>query len=203
MTDQNKTAIMMIVDRSGSMRPLSQDVVGGFNQFVEEQKKEPGDATLTLVQFDHEYEVVYVNKPLSEVPSLVHQPRGGTALLDAVGRGIVELGEALAKEPEDKRPGKVIVVIMTDGEENSSNEWTNEQIKEKITEQREKYSWEFVFTGANVDSFSVANAMGIQHAAAYTCDVAGVANNFGAISRGVSSYRSGRGYDSSEDSSDA
>ena len=141
--NDNKTAIMVVLDRSGSMQPLTKDVCGGFDTFVAEQKKLPGEATLTLVQFDHEYEIVYVNKPLDEVPPLTHIPRGSTALLDAVGRGIGELGSALDKQPEDERPGKVIVVIMTDGQENASQEWTREKLRKLIKEQREKYSWEF------------------------------------------------------------
>lgn len=192
----DRTAIMVVLDRSGSMASISDDVRGGFDAFVAEQRKEPGEATLTLVQFDTAYEVVYINRPLAEVPPLVHVPRGSTALLDALGRGIVELGEALAKVDEADRPGRVIVVVMTDGHENASREYSRERIAAMVKEQRETYSWEFVFTGANVDAFAEARGLGIAHAAGYAATSKGVADNLRGVSRGVSSYRSGGGYQS-------
>ncbi len=194
MTDQNKTAILVVLDRSGSMANLSNDVRGGFDTFVEEQRKHPGEATLSLVQFDTVYDIVYLNRSLDKVPPLVHEPRGGTALLDAVGRGVTELGEALAALPEAERPGKVIVVIMTDGEENSSEEWRVDTLKAKITELRETYSWEFVFTGAGIDAFAAAQGLGIKHAVNVAHDGVAVSDNFAGVSRGVSGYRSGGGY---------
>ncbi len=199
MTDPNKTAILVVLDRSGSMNTITDDVVGAFAAFVKEQREQPGSATLSLVQFDTEYEEVYLNKPLDEVPlPLVHQPRGGTALFDAMGKGIVNLGAKLASQPEDERPSKVIVVTMTDGYENSSKEWTQESLKAKIEEQRSKYNWEFVFTAANIDAHEYAQNLGIAHSANFVANSAGVQGNIGGMSRGISSYRKGTGYDVSE-----
>jgi hypothetical protein len=118
------------------------------------------------VQFDTEYEFVHRAKPIEGVPEYVLTPRGGTALLDAVGRAINETGERLAAMPEAHRPGLVVFVVMTDGEENSSREFSKSQIKEKISHQQDKYGWQFVFLGANQDAFAEAGSMGMQAQAA-------------------------------------
>ena len=160
------TDITLVVDRSGSMEAIRQDAMGGVNRFILDQAEKPGDAVLTLVQFDTEYEFVHRAKPIKGIPQYVLTPRGGTALLDAVGRAINETGERLAAMPEANRPGLVVFVVMTDGEENSSREFTKKQIKEKISHQQEKYGWQFVFLGANQDAFAEAGAMGMQAQAA-------------------------------------
>lgn len=199
MTDVNKTAILMIIDRSGSMGGISDDVVGGFNAFVEEQRKLPGEASLTLVQFDDKYERNYLNMPLSDVPPMVHKPRGLTALYDAIGRGVTELGEHLATVPEDHRPRQVIVVIMTDGHDNRSREWSLAQVKALVEQQREKYNWEFVFTGANIDAFGVGAGLGVVHNASFQATGKGVRKQLQGVSVGVTSYRSGGGYNTAEE----
>ncbi len=130
------TDITLVVDRSGSMQEIQSDAEGGVNAFIEKQAEEPGEALLTLVQFDTEYEFVHKGVPIEKVPKYELAPRGMTALLDAVGRAINETGERLAKMPEPDRPGLVIFVIMTDGMENSSKEFTKSQIKEMIEEQQ-------------------------------------------------------------------
>lgn len=160
------TDIMLVVDRSGSMEAIRQDAMGGVNRFILDQAEKPGEAVLTLVQFDTEYEFVHRAKPIKGVPEYVLTPRGGTALLDAVGRAINETGERLAAMPEANRPGLVVFVVMTDGEENSSREFRKSQIKEKISHQQDKYGWQFVFLGANQDAFAEAGAMGMQAQAA-------------------------------------
>src|SRR5437879_5693749 len=111
MTNQNLTHIVAILDRSGSMMSIREDMQGGFNNFIAEQAKTPGEVRVSLYQFDTEYDTVYENKPLAEVPALVLEPRGGTALLDAVGRTITTVGQKLAQLDEDDRPGLVVVVI--------------------------------------------------------------------------------------------
>jgi hypothetical protein len=159
------TDITVVMDRSGSMQACRADTEGGFNSFVESQKKLPGSANLTLVQFDTEYDFVHRGVPIQNVPPFTLVPRGNTALLDAVGRAIVETGERLAALPEADRPGLVTFVIVTDGQENSSREFNLAQIREKITHQRDVYKWQFTFLGANSDAFADAGEMGIPMAA--------------------------------------
>jgi len=155
------TDITLVVDRSGSMQAIRQDAEGGVNAFIAEQAKEPGEALLTLVQFDTEYEFVHRGAPIRQVPEYELVPRGMTALLDAVGRAINETGERLAKMDEADRPGLVVFVVMTDGEENSSKEFSKAQIKQMIQHQQEKYQWHFTFLGANQDAFAEAAAIGV------------------------------------------
>lgn len=146
------------------MAAIARDAIGGFNTFLEEQKKVKGEATLTFVQFDTEYEVVHENKPLDDVPALdqkTFQPRGATALLDAIGRTIDDTGRRLSNMPEPNRPDQVIVAILTDGEENSSRQYNLSKVKEMITHQMDKYQWEFFFLGANQDAFAEAGKIGI------------------------------------------
>lgn len=155
------TEIVLVVDRSGSMATVCIDAENGINHFIEEQKKAPGEANFTLVQFDTHYDFVAKGVPIEDAPEYVLVPRGWTALLDAVGRAISETGERLASLPEDQRPGIVIVMIVTDGHENSSTEYTFSQIKEMISHQREKYNWHFNFLGADESAFDVADSIGI------------------------------------------
>ncbi len=160
------TDITLVVDRSGSMETIRADAEGGINEFIRRQAQEPGETLLTLVQFDTEYEFVHRGVHIGDVPCYELVPRGMTALLDAVGRAINETGERLSKMAEEDRPGLVIFVIMTDGLENSSHEFTKSQIKEMIQRQQEVYSWRFTFLGANQDAFAEAHEMGMQLAAA-------------------------------------
>src|SRR5688500_418004 len=158
------TDITVVLDRSGSMAAVADDTIGGFNQFLLDQKRAPGDGVLTLVQFDNEYEFVHTAKPLGEVPPLSSAtfiPRGSTALLDAIARAIGETHERLVKTDETQRPGTVIFVILTDGHENSSREATVEMVFARITEQQEKRGWKFIFLGANQDAIKSAARLGI------------------------------------------
>jgi ADP-heptose:LPS heptosyltransferase len=176
-----KSEIICIIDRSGSMASISNDAIGGFNTFLEEQRKVPGEATLTFVQFDTEYEIVHENKPLQNVPELNHdtyQPRGMTALLDAVGRTIDDTGRRLANMPEGSRPEKVIIAILTDGEENSSRKYDLGKVRELIKHQKDNYQWEFIFLGANQDAFAEAAKIGIDAKDSF---------NFAATEKGVRS----------------
>lgn len=157
----NLTDITLVIDRSGSMEEIRSDAEGGVNGFIKAQAEEPGEALLTLVQFDTEYEFVHRGVPIRDVPVYKLVPRGMTALLDAVGRAINETGERLAKESEVDRPGLVIFVVMTDGQENSSHEFNKTQIKEMIERQQSGYNWHFTFLGANQDAFAEAGGMGI------------------------------------------
>ncbi|HEV3384770.1 MAG TPA: vWA domain-containing protein [Gemmata sp.] len=158
---QDLTDIVVVLDRSGSMQACKDDAEGGLNAFVEEQKKRPGRAVFTLVQFDTEYEFVHRGEPISGIPPFSLVPRGWTALLDAVGRAIAETGDRLARTPETERPGLVAFVIITDGQENSSKEFNKEQIKQMIQHQSDAYKWQFTFLGANQDAFAEAGGIGI------------------------------------------
>jgi uncharacterized protein YegL len=189
------TEIICIIDRSGSMSIIRDDAIGGFNTFLEEQKKIPGEASLTLVQFDTEYEIVHENKHLTDVPPLTiasYIPRGATALLDAIGKTIDSVGLRLSNTPKDKLPAKVIVAILTDGEENSSKQYTNEKIKSMIEHQTEKYSWEFIFLGANQDAFATAGMYGIPviNTVSFVSTGAGVRDAYTQMSNITTSYRS-------------
>jgi uncharacterized protein YegL len=166
------TDITLVVDRSGSMQARREDAEGGVNSFIEQQAKEPGEAVLTLLQFDTEYELVHNGVPVQDVPAYELVPRGMTALLDAVGRAINETGARLAKMKEAERPGLVIFVINTDGLENSSREFTKTQIKEMIEHQQKQYKWHFTFLGADQDAFAEAGGLGIPRAssAAFSSD---------------------------------
>ncbi|MGW5477634.1 VWA domain-containing protein [Streptomyces sp. NPDC004008] len=162
MTNSNWRHIAVILDRSGSMQAVKSDTEGGLRAFLEAQHEAPGSTTVSLYQFDDQYQAVYENTPLALVPDFTLQPRGMTALLDAVGRTVTTLGEQLADMPEDDRASEVIVVILTDGHENASREYTLTQIKDLITEQQTAYGWKFVFLGADQDAFAAAADIGIR-----------------------------------------
>jgi hypothetical protein len=168
---KNKTDITIILDRSGSMESVKQDTIGGFNSFLSEQQKVEGEASLSLVQFDDQYEVVYEDRDIDAAGRLTEstfQPRGSTALFDAVGRTINSVGQRLAALPEEERPDKVLLVIMTDGFENASQEFTAAKVSEMINHQRSVYKWEFMFIGANQDAVLSAHEIGIPAAASLT-----------------------------------
>ncbi len=187
-----KTEILIITDRSGSMATIASDVIGGYNTFIEEQKKVPGEAKVTFTQFDTEYQVVYAGKSLPDVPKLDSEtfiPRGGTALLDAIGRTLNEQGHRITSEAWAEL---VIVCILTDGEENSSHEFTRDRIKE-MTGHAEKNGWKFVYLGANQDSFQVAKGLGMAGAITqnYAANAQGTAQAYASTSDSVRSLRTG------------
>lgn len=162
------TKIIFVVDRSGSMQTVASDMIGGFNKFIKTQKENKvGECTVTFNQFDDIFESVYKNVLVENVKDLddkTYVPRNMTALYDAVGRTIDEVGEELANLPEDQRPEKVLVVILTDGLENASEKFTRQDIQKKIKHQTETYKWEFIYIGANQDSWAVGEGLGISGA---------------------------------------
>lgn len=195
MTNQNLTEIVAIVDRSSSMAPLQVETILGFNTFLADQKKQPGEAVFTLATFSDDYRLVYDAVPLKSVPDLnksTYNPGGWTALLDAVGNTCNAVGARLASTKEEDRPSKVLVLIMTDGEENRSRTFTHENIRDIISHQRDKYSWEFVFIGANQDAITAGAAIGVDanHSYNFVATAAGSASLFSSISGGTSDYRS-------------
>lgn len=191
---KNKTDITIILDRSGSMESVKTDTIGGFNSFLEGQRKIEGEAALSLVQFDDQYEAVYTDRDINIADKLTDatfQPRGMTALYDAVGRTINTVGQRLAALTENERPDKVLLVIMTDGFENSSREFNAAKIAEMINHQRSVYKWEFMFIGANQDAVLSAKEIGLPtHAAlTYAPNAAGTKAVYSAMMEKVANYR--------------
>jgi len=162
--------ITLVVDRSGSMTSCLVEAQGGINAFIKDQQSKPGDALFSLMQFDTVHEWVYTSSPIKTVNEYTLHPRGMTALLDSVGTTINETGKRLESVSEDQRPGLVIVAIITDGQENSSHEFTKAKIKEMIEHQSSQYNWQFTFLGADQDAFAEAQAIGIHAAATMNYD---------------------------------
>jgi hypothetical protein len=190
VTDPNYRHYILIVDRSGSMDIIKDDAQGGIRQFVKEQDKLPGKATISLYQFDTEHDHVHSFAPLSDAAQYELVPRGGTALLDACGFAVQHEGEKLNQLPEDERPGKVIVLITTDGRENSSREYSKAEVKKLITRQQDKYGWAFSYIGANQDSFTEAGAIGIPQMSTmdYASSSVGTQSAYGSASAAASRY---------------
>lgn len=191
---KQSTHIVAILDKSGSMKSVWEDTIGGYNTFLEEQKKVPGKKTITLVQFSSGCETTYSDIPLEHVANLTKEtycPSGWTALNDSIAKTINNVGYKMAGLPENERPSKIIVLIMTDGQENWSKEFSGQlglkRVGEMVKHQQEKYSWSFVFVGSNIDSFSTASGYGIHstHAINYVSTPAGTYNAFKSMSRGV------------------
>jgi hypothetical protein len=158
------TEIVCIIDRSGSMAQVKDEAISGFNSFLEDQVAVPGEAALTLVRFDTEYEIMHNGTPITQVPMLDEnsfEPRGMTALYDAIGRTIDDVGGRLSKTPEAQWPAHVIVAILTDGLENASSDYTCNRIRTMIEHQQSTYNWDFVYLGANQNAFAESRRMGL------------------------------------------
>ncbi len=183
MTNPDVTLIAALLDRSGSMESIADDTRGGFDAYIAAQRGQPGTTVVTLAQFDDRYDVVYQNRPVDEVPPLTLEPRGRTALLDAIGRFVTEVGSALAGLPERDRPGDVTVLVMTDGHENASVEWTKDAVRQLVSQQETVYGWDFVFLGANMDAIDVGAGLGFAPGKSLTYDSspAGVGGAFAAV----------------------
>lgn len=191
------TDLTVILDRSGSMQGIAADMCGGFDQLIKDQRKLPGKCLVSLRQFDHEQETVYVGKSVHEVPPLELIPRGNTALYDAVGLAVVETGERLRGLPEQERPAKVLVIVITDGHENYSTEYRGAQgasrIKNMIDHQRQVYGWQFIYLGADPTAHAHAADLGIRVASNYTPSPKGSHVVNAMLSNAVGAYRSHSG----------
>lgn len=190
------TELIVILDASGSMMRRKQDVIGGFNQLIDDQRLQPGRCVVTVVQFSSfgKQRTIVNRKTPSEVAYLTdagYRPGGWTALHDAMGSVIDEAGTHLANLPGCDRPGKVIVAVITDGEENHSQEYTVSQVRDKVSHQQDVYSWEFLFTGANQDAVLKGQSLGIRKdfSATYQDSKGGYAETFRGISLATSSLR--------------
>ena len=190
------TELVFILDRSGSMAGLEKDTIGGFNSLIEKQRKEPGAAVVSTVLFDNESEVIHDRLPLERILPMTDKEyyvRGCTALLDAVGGAIHHIGNVHKYAREEDRPEKTLFVITTDGMENASRRYDYERVRKMIRRQKERYGWEFIFLGANIDAAAEAGRFGIapERAANYHCDEAGTALNYEVISDVVCAVRMG------------
>ena len=194
--NDNLTDITVILDKSGSMKSVRNDTIGGFNAFLKSQKEAPGEAVITLVQFSNSYNPIYAGIPVAEAPELTlatYVPGGGTALLDAIGRTMEEAGARIAAMDEELRPGKVIFVIQTDGEENTSRNFTLERIRQMITDrQNATHRWDFVFLGADQDAIQAGSSLGVAAAntMAYKGDGIGTQAMYCSVSSAMTNYRS-------------
>ena len=176
---QGLTEIVFILDRSGSMSGLEKDTIGGFNTTIDKQKQEEGEAYVSTVLFDTEMQVLHDRVPLANIAPLTEKEyyaRGCTALLDAIGGAIHHIGNVHKYAREEDRPEKTIFVITTDGYENASHKYTSDRVKQMIERQKQKYDWEFIFLGANIDAIETARNFGIdeERAANFVNDGEGI-----------------------------
>ena len=200
--NKNLTEIVFILDRSGSMSGLESDTIGGFNAMIEKQKKAPGEALVSTILFDNVSEVIHdrVNirdiKPMTDSEYCV---RGCTALLDAIGGAIHHIGNVHKYAREEDVPAHTLFVITTDGMENASHIYRIDKVKQMIERQKEKYGWEFLFLGANIDAIETASHFGIDadKAANYQCDCEGTALNYEVLNDAISAVRCNAALDSS------
>lgn len=188
------TELVFILDRSGSMSGLEKDTIGGFNSMLEKQRKEPGDAVVSTVLFDNETEVIHDRVVIADVPNLTDKEyfvRGCTALLDAVGGAIHHIGNVHKYARKEDVPEKTLFIITTDGMENASRHYTYDKVRYMIERQKERYGWEFLFLGANIDAAAEAKRFGIDEsmAANYHCDEVGTVLNYEVISEAITSVR--------------
>ena len=191
---KNLTEIVFILDRSGSMGGLEQDTIGGFNSLIEKQKKEKGEAYISTVLFDDRTEVLHDRVELNKIQPMTEDDyyvRGMTALLDALGGAMKHIGNIHKYARREDVPEKTMFIIMTDGHENSSHTYSYDDIRRMITRQKERYGWEFMFLGANMDAISEAKKYGIpeEMAVEYNCDRKGTAVSYDAVSDALSECR--------------
>ena len=189
------TEIVFILDRSGSMSGLEKDTIGGFNSLIKKQRKEPGEAVVSTVLFDDTCEVVHDRVPMEKVQAMTEDTyfvRGCTALLDALGGAIHHIGNIHKYARDEDRPEKTMFIITTDGMENASRWYTYKKVKQMVERQKDRYGWEFLFLGANMDAVEVAGRMGIRadRAATYQCDEEGTALNYEVLEEAIHHVRS-------------
>ncbi|WP_027504817.1 VWA domain-containing protein [Rhodococcus sp. UNC23MFCrub1.1] len=183
MPDPSLSLVAALLDRSGSMSSIADDTRGGFDTFIDAERGHDGTTVVTLAQFDDQYAMVYDSTPIDQVPPLYLVPRGMTALYDAVGKFVTAIGSSLEALREEERPGSVTVLVMTDGQENSSREWSNQAVRELIEQQESQYGWDFVFLGANMDAVETGAQMGFKADKSLTYDASpvGVSAAFSAV----------------------
>ncbi len=188
------TELVFILDKSGSMAGLEADTIGGYNSMLTKQKEVDGECLITTVLFDNDYQLLHDRidlKGVSAITSKEYYVGGSTALIDAMGRTIHKIKNAQKNTLEDYRAEKVMFVIITDGEENASREYSSDKVKDLIEKQKSKYGWEFIFLGANIDAVKTAGRFGIgaDRAVDYLADKQGTALNYRVMARTVTEFR--------------
>ena len=188
MMKENLTELVFILDKSGSMSPLVDDTIGGFNSLLKKQKNEKGQCVVTTVLFNQSIQILHNRIPIEDVKNMTEkecQPMGSTAILDAMGYTIDKIKNDHVNTPKEKRPDKVLFAIITDGAENSSKEYNIKQVKNSVTTCQELLGWEFIFLGANIDAIETASTFGIHasRAANFYCDKVGTELNFNAVGK--------------------
>lgn len=188
------TELVFTLDKSGSMSGLEKDTIGGYNSMLEKQKAVEGECRITTVLFDNNYELLHDRidiRAVSPITEKEYQVGGSTALLDAIGRTIHKIGNAQKNTDDDYRAEKVMFIIITDGDENASREYSADKVKAQIERQKTKYGWEFIFLGANIDAVQTAGRFGIapDRAVDYLADSAGTELNFKVMSAAVATFR--------------
>ena len=192
--------IVFVLDRSGSMSGLEKDTIGGYNSFLNQQKQSGTKAVISTVLFDHEIQILHDRLPISDIKELTakdYQQRGCTALLDAVGGSVSHIHKLHKKLAAEDRPSKTIIVIITDGYENSSKNYTYKKVKDMLSKRQEKDGWEFVFLGANIDAAAEAESFGIsrKRAVNYKADSEGTLKNFEMLSAAMVCFDEGADFD--------
>lgn len=205
MTDPHLTRLVILADRSGSMGHIQKDMNGGIHQLLADQAKQPGAVVVDIVTFDTVVENPYTGVRPDDVKSDIIVARGGTALNDALGSTIVRLGEELAALDEDDRPGHVIFVVVTDGEENSSREYSTDTVRQMVKHQQEQWGWTFMFLAANVDAFGMGANYGFvrDHTISYAADGEHSQSVIATASAGVTRTRSGLAADFTDEEREA
>ena len=193
----NITELVFILDRSGSMSGLEKDTIGGFNAMIDKQKKEDGICYVSTVLFDHESVVLHDRVELKEVPRMTEQDytvRGCTALLDAIGGAIHHIGNIHKYARKEDVPAHTMFIITTDGMENASRRYSSDEVKRMIERQKEKYGWEFLFIGANIDAVQTAKHFGIgkDRAVTYTADSTGTKVLYETLAAPISAMRANK-----------
>lgn len=187
---QNYTHMILILDESGSMDSLQDATIEGVNSLVAKQKQDPGDFTTSLYKFNN---CVSNHDTFTELNKMLYCPCGSTALFDAVCTAVDKEGQMLHRKPESERPDKVIVVIVTDGQENASKEFKIEDVKSRVKTQEEQYNWQFVFLGANIDAFATGSSYGIttRSTMQWTPTASGILSAYASVSESMTLYKSG------------
>jgi len=202
MMKENLTELVFILDESGSMSNLVSDTIGGFNSMIEKQKSEDGECLVSAVLFNHNQKVLYDRIAISEIPKITdreYRPSGNTALIDAMGGAIHHIGNVHKYSREEDRPEHTIFIITTDGMENASCHYKSDQVRYMVERQKDKYGWEFLFLGANIDAVETARSYGIDESRTtrYHNDPKGVAVNYCVMEEAVHTVRSGKRLDRS------
>ncbi|NKR65310.1 VWA domain-containing protein [Rhodococcus hoagii] len=195
MPNPDLTHLVFLLDRSGSMQSIKSDIEGGFSAFIDEQRGAAGQCRVTLAQFSTTYEIVYQGVPLDEIPPLDLRPRGGTALLDAMGTLITDVSADIEDLPDEERPGAVIVAIMTDGHENASREWTHPAIKALVELHTNRFDWQFLYMGADQDAVEVGTRLGVKRDQSLTYSKGKSRDAMAAASANIRGYRAAKTVD--------